>query len=209
VLSFGGSSWGQVFPAAFEDPAKGGYSALRPGARFESLTAVPTADGSLADLTRFPSREGFEDLVQIASDRKTRLGWSAVTFPEEGYAYYQLKDTSALPSTVLWFSNGGRHYAPWSGRHKNVVGIGETCSYFHLGLRGSVAPNPLQAEGVDTYKDCRPSEPLEVVTVCGVVPIGSGFGHVATIVKTSSGITLVGENGDRIERVFEPGFLPV
>ncbi|MBS1714021.1 MAG: hypothetical protein JST30_06755 [Armatimonadetes bacterium] len=209
ILSFGGTHGGHVFPAPFEDPALGGYSSLKAGAKVTDLSHVPMSDGSLTDLTRFPAREGFDDLVQLASDRKQRLGWSAVTFPDEGYAYYQLKDTSVLPTTVLWFSNGGRHYAPWSGRHRNVVGIEETCSYFHLGLRGSVAPNPFQAEGIETYRDCRPSEPLEVTTVCGVVPIGPGFGSVAAIVATTSGITLVGESGARIERTCEPGFLPV
>lgn len=200
-------SWGQVFPGPFEDPEKGGYSSLLSGAGFHELESVPTANGELTDLTIFPARAGFEDLVQIAADPRQALGWTAVTFPEEGYAYFQLKDTRVLPSTVLWFSNGGRHYAPWSGRHRSVVGLEETCSYFHLGLRGSVAPNPLQRHGVRTFFDFDPSLPLEVKTTFGVVAIPTGFQRVAHIAVTGRGIVLIDDAGVRVERDLDVAFL--
>jgi hypothetical protein len=57
--------FGQVFPGEFESPVQGGYSSLKPGARFDDLRRVPSADGSLADLTTYPAREGFEDLVMV------------------------------------------------------------------------------------------------------------------------------------------------
>jgi hypothetical protein len=55
--------YAQVLPGPFELPEKRGYSCLKPGARFESLEAVPTMTGETADLTRYPARRGFEDLV--------------------------------------------------------------------------------------------------------------------------------------------------
>jgi len=55
--------FGQVFPQAFERPENGGYSFLKPGAEFKSLDAVPAINGETADLTRYPARRGFEDLL--------------------------------------------------------------------------------------------------------------------------------------------------
>ncbi|MEO7414755.1 MAG: hypothetical protein ABIZ81_15510, partial [Opitutaceae bacterium] len=50
-VSAGGWAWGQVLPVPFEDPVAGGYSALKTGAHFRSLEAVPSADGGNADLS--------------------------------------------------------------------------------------------------------------------------------------------------------------
>lgn len=207
LVSFSPYAWGQVFPGAFEDPGSGGYSSLEAGSAFESLERVPLANGGEADLTVFPSRPGYEDLVQIASDPAEPLAWACAVFPEEGYLYFQIKDRRVLPSTILWFSNGGRHYPPWSGRHRGVLGIEEVRAYFHLGLRGSVSPNPLQRHGLPTYQDCDPAEPLDVRTILGVAPVPSQFGRVATLVRTSTGIVLVDENGVRVERPLDTGFL--
>lgn len=55
----------QVLPGSFENPAQGGYSSLKQGAWFRRLDQVPMADGGRADLTRYPAREAFEDLVMI------------------------------------------------------------------------------------------------------------------------------------------------
>ena len=76
--------YGQVFPEAFEFPEKGGYSWLKAGAEFSSLEKVPTLDGQTADLTRYPARRGFEDLVMLVSDAEQPFGWTAVAFPQAG-----------------------------------------------------------------------------------------------------------------------------
>ena len=60
--------YGQVFPKVFEAPENRGYSCLKPGAEFKSLQKVPTLTGETADLTRYPARRGFEDLVMLVSD---------------------------------------------------------------------------------------------------------------------------------------------
>lgn len=208
-LSFSPYVWGQVFPGRFETPAMGGYSSLVAGEEFQSLTSVALTTGGASDLTSFPAREGFEDLVQIASDPQVPFAWSAVTFRDEGYAYFQLKDSRVLPSTVLWFSGAGRHYPPWNGRHKYVVGIEETCSYFHLGLRGSVSPNPLQSRDVRTFRDFDPSFPLEVKCILGIVELPSAFETVAHIARTGRGIVLVDRAGTRVEQDLDVAFLGV
>ena len=59
-------------PRAFESPEAGGYQSLRPGAMFRSLKRVPRQDGSNADLTAFPARPGYDDLVLMAAPAPAR-----------------------------------------------------------------------------------------------------------------------------------------
>ena len=44
--------------------------------------------------------------------------WSAVARPGGGDMALMLKNPAKLPVTMLWYSNGGRSYAPWNGRHR-------------------------------------------------------------------------------------------
>jgi len=113
--------YGQVFPGLFETPENRGYTALRPGAEFTSLQRVPTQSGEVADLTSYPARRGYEDLVMLVSDASLPLAWTAVTFPQERFVWFALKNPRVLRQTVFWISNGGRHYPPWSSRHVNVM----------------------------------------------------------------------------------------
>ena len=66
-----------------------------------------------------------------------------MTFPAERFVWFALKDPRILRKTVLWISNGGRHYPPWNGRHINVMGLEEVTAYFHLGLADSARKNPI------------------------------------------------------------------
>ena len=81
------SPWrgGQVCPRPFESPVQGGYSALKTGARFRDLRRLPLAGGGWADLTRYPAREGFEDLVLVSARRGARLAWTAVKSQPKKY----------------------------------------------------------------------------------------------------------------------------
>ena len=138
ALSTSSFVYGQVFPEPVERPENRGYSFLKPGAKFKSLAAVLTITGQTTDLSRYPARRGLEDIAMIVSDVKEPFAWTAVTFLEEGYVWFALKDPRVLRETVFWFSNGGRHYPPWNGRHINVLGLEEVCSNFHPGLAESV-----------------------------------------------------------------------
>jgi len=178
--------YGQVFPQAFELPEKRGYSCLKPGAEFRSLEKVPTLTGETADLTRYPARRGFEDLVMLVSDPEAPFAWTAVAFPQERYVWFALKDPRVLPETVFWISNGGRHYPPWNGRHINVMGLEEVCSYFHHGLAESVRPNPVSAKGFATCVALNPRKPLVVSYLMGVAKIPVGFDRVISIRASSN-----------------------
>ena len=173
--------YGQVFPGAFENPVLKGYQSLKPGATFTNLHQVPMIDGSTADLTHYPARPGFEDLVMLVTNPRQRLGWNAATFPREGYLWFALKDTQVLRNTVLWMSNGGRHYAPWSGRHAHVLGIEDVTAYFHYGLAESAGDNPVSKAGMPTVVQLSSEKPLDVNYIFGVTPIPAGFDRVATV----------------------------
>jgi len=179
--------FGQVLPLPFENPAQGGYSALKMGSEFRSLDKVKTADGSVTDLSRYPARRGFEDLVLVAS-RPRRFAWNAVVFPQERYVYFALRDPAVLASTILWISNGGRHYAPWNGRHVNILGIQDVTAYFHVGLAESAGRNHLQQQGIPTFIDMNPNRPLEVNYIMGIAPIPADFDHVADICHAKAGV---------------------
>ncbi len=191
--------YGQVFPGVFEDPAKGGYSFLRAGAVFYRLERVPTITGEAADLTRYPARRGFEDLVEIASEPSLPFAWTAVTFPRERFVWFSLKDPRKLASTIFWFSNGGRHYPPWNGRHVGVLGLEEVTSYFHYGLAESAGRNPLSSKGIATCLRLDPGEPLVVRTIMGVADVPPGFDAVAAI-RPGSGneLEILSRNGKRV-----------
>ena len=209
VLSTSRFVYAQVFPQPFELPEKGGYSCLKTGAEFNSLQTVPTATGGTADLTRYPARRGFEDLVILVSDADLPFAWTAVAFPKQGYVWFALKNPRVLRQTVLWISNGGRHYAPWSGRHVNVMGLEEVTSYFHLGLAESVANNHVSEKGYPTHLVLSSEEPLAVRYIMGVAKVPGGFDHIVSIRATqgNQAIAFQSASGKQIESAVRLDFL--
>jgi len=198
---------GQVFPGEFESPAAGGYSSLRPGARFESLRAVPAKDGSEADLSGYPAREGFEDLAMVSADPSLDLAWSACTFPGQGAFWLSLKNRRDFPSTILWHSNGGRHYPPWSGRHRGVLGIEEVCAYFHYGLAESVAPNPISALGIPTFRTFRPDKSVELPTIMAAGELPPKAGEVRVVRPSANGAEVTFASGESVRLSLDLSFL--
>ena len=196
---------GQVFPHAFENPAEGGYSSLKPGGLFKSLAKVPLSTGGYADLSRFPAREGFEDLVMISSDPRSDFAWTAAVFSGEGYLWFTLRDPRVLASTVLWHSNGGRHYAPWNGRHRGVIGIEDVTAYFHCGLADSAGPNPVNKAGIPTSVSLEKAVPVN--SIFGVASVPRGFDVVEKVLRVEGGLEFVSPGGKRALVSLDSGFL--
>ncbi len=195
VLSTAPFVFGQVLPEVFEFPKKRGYSMLKPGSMFESLQAVETIYDTQTDLSRYPQRRGFEDLVMLCSNPEIEFAWTAVTFHQKGYVWLALKNPKVLPSTLLWISNGGRHYPPWNGRHIHVMGLEEVASYFHFGLAESVAPNPIQNRGIPTYRLLKNPSPFTIRYIMAVGKIPKDFDRVVSVQKTRNGVTLTALSG--------------
>ena len=197
----------QVFPDYFERPENRGYQSLVPGAEFRSLERVPLISGGTADVSRYPARRGYEDLVMLTADPALPFAWTAVTFPRERYVYFALRDPRVLRHTILWISNGGRHYAPWNGRHSSIMGIEDTTSYFHYGLAESAKPNPLSRRGMPTTLTLHPQRPTAISYIFGVAAIPPGFDRVKSIRATDGGIELTARSGKRVAAEVETAFL--
>ena len=201
--------YGQVFPQPAELPENRGYSCLQPGAEFTSLEKVATITGEMTDLSHYPARRGFEDLVMLVSDAKAPFAWTAVAFPKERYVWFALKDPRVLRGTIFWLSNGGRHYPPWSGRHVGVMGLEEVTSYFHLGLAESARKNPVSQKGYPTCLTLNAKKPLVVNYIMGVAAIPAGFDRVASIraAQGKPAIVLKSASGRQAEAEVDLGFL--
>jgi len=198
---------GQVLPVQFEDPVQGGYSSLKRGAWFKQLDNVPMANGEKADLSEYPARGGFEDLAMLHHQDAEDFAWSAVVFPEKGFVWFALKNPQHLASTVLWHSNGGRHYAPWSGRHRGVLGVEDVTAYFHLGLAASVAKNPWNEKGIPTAVQLRRDRKHRIPYIMGVAGIPDGFAAVTSIERMDRGILLKSPEGQEIRHTIDTTFL--
>jgi hypothetical protein len=201
--------YGQVFPTVFEKPEEGGYQSLKMGAEFTSLEAVPLATDGTADLSAYPARRGFEDLVMMVSDASLPFAWTAVTFPRERFVWFALKNPKVLRETVFWLSNRGRHYAPWSSRHQNVMGIEDVTAYFHYGLAESARPNPISKKGWPTSLLLNPRTPLVVNYIMGVANIPPGFDRVASVEPAADhrSITMKAPGGRKVTAKVDLGFL--
>ena len=207
LISTSAISHGQIFPFEFERPAQGGYNSLKQGAEFSRLDQVPARDGTMADLSQYPARRGFEDLAMVTHEAAPDFAWTAVVFPAERYVWFALKDPRVLRSTVFWISNGGRHYAPWNGRHVSVMGLEDVTSYFHCGLAESVQPNPISKKGIPTCLTLKSQETLSVNYIMGVAAIPRGWSRVKAITPEKDGITLQPEKGKPVHVPVDFSFL--
>lgn len=188
------------------DPANG-RSALAYPSRFEDLHAAPLAAGGTADLTQYPIAERHEDFAALVEAEGSRLGWATVARPDQGDLFVSLKDPSELPLTMLWFSNGGRTYAPWNGRHVGVLGIEEGRTYAGYGLNASVAPNPLSREGIPTSLTLRTDGEVSVRNVIGAIALPQGWARIGQISSAAAGLVIETAEGGRVTVPFDPGFL--
>lgn len=201
-LAFSRRRWAGTPPSPIETPPAG-RSALAYPQDIRDLHHARLANGGEADITTYPFAEGHEDIWMIVADEELPFAWSAATASGAGWVWFAVKDPRVLPETVLWLSNGGRDYAPWSGRHRRVIGIEEVCSYFHLGHRASTADNPFAAQGIPTSAELKPGSALVVNYAFGVAEAPADFGAVADIRPAPGGLSLSDDAGHSIFAPFD------
>jgi hypothetical protein len=143
----------------------------------------------------------------LVADDKLPFAWTAVTFPKQRYVWFALKDPKVLRSTVMWISNGGRHYPPWNGRHVNVMGLEEVTACFHRGLAESAAPNPLNKRGIATAVSLAPDRPLVVNYIFGIAAISRGFDRVTDISARGRRIAITADSGQTVTAPIDVSFL--
>lgn len=198
--------WAETPPAALEtDPARG-RSVLAYPARAADLARFPRGDGGTADLCAYPIDRGHEDFAMLVEAEGSDFGWSAVTRPEGDVALF-LKNAVRLPVTMLWFSNGGRTYAPWNGRHVGVLGVEDGCSWSLHGHVASIAENPLSDAGVPTAIRLDPTGWVDIRHVIGAAPLPAGFGPVVTIAVASGRLVLANAASEMLALPYDADFL--
>jgi hypothetical protein len=197
--------YGSVKPDAFSNPLQREYGALKTGGRFTHLNKVPLANGGFTTLQEYPARQGFEDLIMVAS-KPGEFAWTAATL--DGYVWLSLKDPRTLPNTLFWHSNGGRHGAPWNGRHLRRLGLEEVCGYFSDGLE-ICRKNLLKAQGVATTLAFKAKEAKSIRNIHVVHPVGSGFGRVEKVERGENGTYIIatGSQGKAVRVPVDWAFL--
>ena len=193
------SPWTQALttPEPDETPPHG-RSLLKNNQNIADLHRAMRMDGGTVDLTRFPSPDGYETIWMLVADRTPPFAWTAATCAEDGWVWFALKNQRVLPQTLVWFSNGGRDYAPWNGRHRRAIGLEEICGYFHLGHAASIADNPVAASGSPTAVQLTPDAPLDVSYMFGLAAVPPGFGAVKDIVSVPGGVRLIDVAGQEV-----------
>jgi hypothetical protein len=205
-LSFSAKRWAESPAAPLEtDPARG-RSMLAYPSRTPDLASFPTAVGETVDLTRYPLGEAHEDFVVLVEADESPLGWTAVRRPEGDLAL-MLKNPAELPVTMLWFSNGGRYYAPWNGRHQRVLGVEDGCTFLAEGHSASINSNSWSMAGIPTAIQLEPDGTVDVRHVIGAVPVDRTFGPVRDV-RTETGALVVEDASGAVLRFpFDEAFL--
>jgi hypothetical protein len=135
---------GRTYPGTVE-PAAPLFAIDRP---FSDLAAVPLRNGGSFDATRLPFVDDSEEIVQLNGIE----GSCALANRAEGYRVRLSWQKEHFPSLLLWFSNRGRRFEPWNGRHV-AIGIEPICSPFGLGPATARADNPIAQSGTPTVRE--------------------------------------------------------
>ncbi len=179
--------FGMTQPDFLGNPEIGEYTSLKPGRSFKSLSDVQKIDGSRTDLSEYPARPGFEDLAMVSS-KSGDFAWTAVTFDD--FAWVSLKDPRALPSTLFWISNGGRHMPPWNGKHRQRMGIEEVNSAFALGTEASAKCKHVP-QGIPTAHKFSKKTSAFFKSIHLAFPVGQDFGGVKKIARDLNGHSIL------------------
>ena len=193
LLNFSNWTYGGTPSSPIEiDPEKGRSLLLYPQ-EFKSLNEVKLSGSEYIDLTKYPSLNDHEDLIMLVSDDSLPFAWSTATAPKAGWVFFAIKSPRILRNTILWLSNGGRYYPPFSRRHKNVIGIEETTSFFHLGHKASINKNFLNEKGYKTFIELNEGT-FSARYLFGLASIPHNFSRVHSIEPYNGGINIIDEN---------------
>ncbi len=194
-LSFSDFVFAGTPPEPIETDPGLGRSVLKYPQEFSDLSDAKLSDGGSIDLSVYPYGDNHEDLFMVIAKQGMPFGWSAFSCPEEGWVWYSIKNISIFPNTVIWQSNGGRYYPPFSSRHTNVIGIEEAASYYHLGHKASAEDNDLVSSGYKTYIELKAGKKTELPYLFGVAEIPAEFTKVKKIVPANGGVEITDING--------------
>lgn len=186
------------------DPLKGS-SLLSYPATSERLDRFPTREGTHVDLLTYPLGEGHVDLVMLVERPDNEIGWTVAARPTEGDMAIVLKSPTELPATLFWYSNGGRLYEPWNGRHKGVLGVEEARTYFGAGHAASQAVNDLSSAGYPTTFAL--GGELQIRSVLGACPVFGSSARIRSLERCDGQLNVVNDDGAGMDFPFDCTFL--
>jgi len=108
---------------------------------------VPLRNGGRMDVSSVPLPVNTEEILQLLDMPGEAALWNTA----EGYRVRLKWNREHFPSALLWFTNRGRSFAPWNGRHL-ALGLEPICSAFDLGQQISAADNPISRRGIATVR---------------------------------------------------------
>lgn len=182
---------------ALEPDTARGRSALTYPMRSET----PVLGG--VDLRTYPWGAAHEDFVTGVEAVGHALGWTAV-LRADGDLYLSLRDARALPLTMFWHSNGGRDYAPWSGRHRGVLGVEDGVGLALLGVSCEQEPDTLTSAGQPVGLQLGGAAEVRHVTGCLHWPSHQPIVDVQVL---PGALRLTGDAGTVREVAFDGAFL--
>jgi hypothetical protein len=206
-LSFSAKAFADLPDKQSEPDPTRGRSRFATGVRFMDLGRLPLADGTTADLGRYPIADRHEDFVMLVEAQAAGLGWTAAVRPGAQDIMLSLKNPRDFPVTFLWYSNGGRDYPPWNGRHLGVLGIEEGRAWAGYGHAASIAPNPLSRVGIPTSLTLVPGGSIAVSHVVGGLSLPQGWARVKSVAAGQGTIRLTGDAAGEVVVPFDAGFL--
>lgn len=190
-----------------DQPLEPGRSRLAYPARSTDLTRVAAGDGGTLDLTHWPIGTSNEDFAVLVEAEGSDLAWSAVIREAEDDIVFFLKNPDVLPVTMLWFSNGGRDYSPWNGRHLGVVGIEDGCAPGVGGEAAAAGPNPVAAEGVATGLTLADGRRHTIRHVIGAIPRPAGWSAITDISASGDQLMISDDAGRQVHLPWRQDFL--
>ncbi|MGB8623297.1 MAG: hypothetical protein WCD16_10800 [Paracoccaceae bacterium] len=182
-------------------PLEPGRNWLDYPAQTSDMARFPGGGGTV-DLHCYPGGTGHEDFVTLVEARGHELGWTAVVRQAERDIVFFLKDPARLPVTMLWYSNGGRDYSPWNGRHRGVLGVEDGCTPGS----GTGEAAYLAQRGVATHLELAPGRVHVIRHVIGTVPLPEGWSTVRDIRRTGRRLLIEGDVGAPLTLPLEAGF---
>ena len=205
ALSFSPKQFGVTPSTALEPDRSRGRSLLAYPQQFDKLQRVRLSSGEYVDASHYPFAAAHEDLfVLTEATPLPRLAWSAALATTDGYLFFAIKDPHTLPETILWMSNGGRNYAPWSGRHTDVLGIEEAATAFHCRGIATSSDNGVSSQGLPTGLTLSPERLQHIDYAFGAIAAPDGWTRVKNIHIADAKLIIEDSGGQTKAIPFDP-----
>ncbi|WP_052201976.1 hypothetical protein [Ensifer sp. ZNC0028] len=201
-LNFSPKAFGATPEHAVETDPQRGNSALMYPQEFVDLTSVRLKGGGAVDLSVQPGPPDSEDFLILAEEPNSTMGWTAVSARDDGFLFFSVRDPRVLPFSMLWMSNGGRHYEPFSGRHRGVLGLEEGCTFFGYGREASSRPNWLNERGYPTAIELVPDGEVAIGFAFGAIRLPDGWRAVSDIGVSRENLIISSDTEATVELPF-------